>query len=84
MTLFQLRKTIEARLGKSLSASRVATEMGVKKQQYWSYEQGANMPGIFVVRSMTRYFQQWIPDLTIEQMIDILEETKQQKSELAA
>jgi DNA-binding XRE family transcriptional regulator len=83
MTLFQLRKTIEAQTGKNLPASKVAEAIGVKKQQYWSYEQGV-VPNVIVVREMWRYFQQWMPELTLEEMISIIEETSKQKEPAAA
>ena len=84
MTLFQLRKTIEAKIGRNLPASQVAQAIGVKKQQYWSYEQGVHIPSVLVVRNMWQYFQQWMPELTLEQMVSIIEETSKQKERPAA
>jgi hypothetical protein len=75
MNLFQLRKKIEMQTGKTISSARIGADLGLKRQQYWNYEQGKHQPDIFVVRAMTQYFKQWIPDLTIEHMIDIIEET---------
>ncbi|GEM_PF-3698274 len=80
MTLFQLRKTIEAQTNKALPAAQIADALGVTRQQYSLYETGKYMPSLSTARKMLHYFQQWMPELTLEGMVDILEETKNKRA----
>jgi len=75
MNLFQLRKKIELQTGKTISSAHIGKELGMKRQQYWNYEQGKREPSVFEVLKMTEYFRQWVPELTVEGMIEIIRET---------
>jgi DNA-binding XRE family transcriptional regulator len=81
MNLFQLRKSVEAKTGKPLPASKVATDLKVSKQRYGNYEQGKQVPDIFLAQKMADYFRQWLPDLTLDKMAAIVQETVNQQGE---
>jgi transcriptional regulator with XRE-family HTH domain len=78
MNLFQLRKRIELQTGKPLPSSQIADDLEISRQQYWLYEKGKREIGAYTALRMTEYFRQWLPDLTLEEMILIIKETRDQ------
>ena len=82
LNLFQLRKKIELETGKTISSAHIGSELGMKRQQYWNYEQGKREPSIFELQKMTEYFKQWMPELTLEGMIEIIRETRKQAGQI--
>ncbi len=78
MNLFQLRKKIELETGKPLPSSQIADGLGISRQQYWLFEKGKREISAYEALKMTEYFKQWLPDLTLEEMVKIILETRDQ------